>query len=87
MTKILNRICRRVKFDVPKGRGTKGYSWHAFRHALDTGMQNAGINPIVYGRWMGWVPSKSNMVSHYYSPEEGDLQKVMAKHPFLKFWE
>ena len=60
-------------------------SWHAFRHALDSALLEAGIDHLLVRRWMGWK-SYQGMEALYYIPN--NLQaKVMAKHPFLKYWK
>jgi integrase len=84
MSRKFREMCRRIDFKLPKNEvRRKNYGWHAFRHGLDTALLEAGINPAMVRKWFGWRPGA--MEEYYYMPENLDA-KVLAKHPYLKFW-
>lgn len=76
-------FCEEIGYKPPKG-----YSFHAVRHALVTGLIESGLDSLQVDRWMGWRSGQRGspiMAAIYYSPEKLDEQ-VMAKHPFLGEW-
>ena len=70
-----------------KHQRTRGYGWHAFRHSVTSALIEAGLNDTMVSSWIGWQTGNPNapMVKVYYTPKDLD-NKVLARHPFVKFW-
>jgi len=86
MSRKFHSFCYHIGFRLSKIKpGQRGYGWHAFRHAVDTELKNAGIDTARINRWAGWRTGSGFMADVYDMPEGLD-DKIRAKHPFIKIW-
>ena len=98
MDYLFHKWCHELDIKLPKSqkklcgltgkvKREKGINWHAFRHTLDTGLIDSGLNTAAIRLFLGWRTKGDGMSGYYYTPNLADLDKsVWKKHPFLHLW-